>query len=95
MVAFDNNAADKPVFTRVADAGPVPDEGRVRRGVRVHVGESLSAGGSAISRCRWYFTTPISGHVFCAGSSWDEDATWIGFFDGHLQLFRDGHIEDR
>jgi hypothetical protein len=35
---------------------------------------------------------PASGHVF-ARSSWDEDATWIGFFDGHLQLFRDGHIE--
>src|SRR5262249_32442584 len=34
---------------------------------------------------------PVSGHLF-ARTSWDEDATWIGYFDGHLQLFRDGHI---
>jgi len=45
-----------------------------------------------------YFQMPLvfhdadSGHVF-ARSSWDEDATWIGFFDGHLQLFRGGKIE--
>jgi hypothetical protein len=38
------------------------------------------------------FHDATSGHVF-ARSSWDEDATWIGFFDGHLQLFREGHIE--
>jgi hypothetical protein len=45
-----------------------------------------------------YFHIPLvfhdgaTGHVF-ARTSWDEDATWIGYFDGHLQLFRDGHIE--
>jgi hypothetical protein len=38
------------------------------------------------------FHDAVSGHVF-ARSSWDEDATWIGFFDGHLQLFRNGRIE--
>ena len=38
------------------------------------------------------FHDAVSGHVF-ARSSWDEDATWIGYFDGHLQLFRDGQIE--
>jgi len=45
-----------------------------------------------------YFHIPLvfhdasTGHVF-ARTSWDDDATWIGYFDGHLQLFRDGRIE--
>lgn len=45
-----------------------------------------------------YFHTPLifhdafTGHVF-ARTSWDENATWIGYFDGHLQMFRDGHVE--
>jgi hypothetical protein len=33
-----------------------------------------------------------TGHVF-ARSSWEEDAAWIGYFDGHLQLFRDGQLQ--
>ncbi len=45
-----------------------------------------------------YFHVPLvfhdsaTGHVF-ARTSWDEDATWIGYFEGHLQLFSDGKIE--
>jgi hypothetical protein len=45
-----------------------------------------------------YFHTPLifhdtqTGHVF-ARTSWDENATWVGYFDGHLQMFRDGHVE--
>jgi hypothetical protein len=35
---------------------------------------------------------PLTGHVF-ARTSWDEDATWLGYFDGQLQLFRDGKIQ--
>lgn len=38
------------------------------------------------------FHNPATGHVF-ARTSWDEDATWIGFFDGQLQVFRDGKLE--
>jgi hypothetical protein len=44
-----------------------------------------------------YFQMPlvyhdsVTGHVF-ARTSWDEDATWLGYFDGQLQLFRDGKI---
>ena len=40
-----------------------------------------------------YFHIPLvfhdagTGHVF-ARTSWDEDATWIRYFDGHLQIFR-------
>jgi len=45
-----------------------------------------------------YQTLPLvfhdasTGHVF-ARTSWDEDATWIGYFDGALQLFRDGGVQ--
>jgi hypothetical protein len=44
-----------------------------------------------------YFQEPlvyhdsVTGHVF-ARTSWDEDATWLGYFDGQLQMFRDGKI---
>ena len=38
------------------------------------------------------FHDASTGHVF-ARTSWDEDATWIGYFEGHLQVFRDGKLE--
>jgi hypothetical protein len=38
------------------------------------------------------FHDPSTGHVF-ARTSWDDDATWIGYFDGRLQVFRDGKLE--
>jgi hypothetical protein len=33
-----------------------------------------------------------TGEVF-ARTSWEEDATWIGYFDGRLQLFQDGRLQ--
>jgi hypothetical protein len=45
-----------------------------------------------------YFHVPLvfhdasTGHIF-ARTSWDEDATWLGYFDGNLQLFKDGKIQ--
>jgi hypothetical protein len=45
-----------------------------------------------------YFQMPLvyhdalSGHLF-ARTSWDENATWLGYFDGQLQMFRDGKVE--
>jgi hypothetical protein len=33
------------------------------------------------------FHDPATGHVF-ARTSWNDDAVWIGFFDGTLQMFR-------
>ncbi len=45
-----------------------------------------------------YFQMPLvfhnaaNGRLF-ARTSWDEDATWIGYFDGNLQLFRDGEVQ--
>ena len=38
------------------------------------------------------FHDPATGHVF-ARTSWEEDATWIGYFDGALQLFRNGGVQ--
>jgi hypothetical protein len=38
------------------------------------------------------FHDAATGHIF-ARTSWDEDATWIGYFDGHLQLFKDGQVQ--
>ncbi len=38
------------------------------------------------------FHNPATGHVF-ARTSWDQDSTWIGYFEGHLQVFRDGKLE--
>jgi len=33
-----------------------------------------------------------TGRLF-ARTSWDEDATWLGYFDGQIQLFRDGQLQ--
>ena len=33
-----------------------------------------------------------TGEVF-ARTNWEEDATWIGYFDGRLQLFQDGRLQ--
>lgn len=38
------------------------------------------------------FHEPFSGEVF-ARTSWDEDATWMGYFEGRLQLFRNGSLQ--
>jgi hypothetical protein len=32
---------------------------------------------------------PATGHVF-ARTSWEEDATWVGYYEASLQMFRDG-----
>jgi hypothetical protein len=45
-----------------------------------------------------YFHAPLlfhdgtTGNLF-ARTSWDEDAEWLGYFDGHMQVFRDGKIQ--
>ena len=38
------------------------------------------------------FHQPYTGEVF-ARTSWEEDATWIGYFDGRLQLFQNGKLQ--
>ena len=38
------------------------------------------------------FHDPKNGRLFVR-SSWDDDATWLGYFDGKVQLFEDGRIQ--
>jgi hypothetical protein len=44
-----------------------------------------------------YYHVPLALHDEIGGqlfvrSSWEDDASWIGFFDGQLQLFKDGGV---
>jgi hypothetical protein len=38
------------------------------------------------------FHNPANGHVF-ARTSWEEDATWLGYFEKNLQIFQDGKLQ--
>jgi hypothetical protein len=45
-----------------------------------------------------YFHMPLKFHDrkngrFFIRSNWDDDATWLGYFDGKVQLFEDGRIQ--
>ena len=91
MVAYDNNAADSQYLQ-----GWLLQDRFLMRGAMGVVYEFLWANpyqpGLSYFQMPLVFHDAVSGHVF-ARSSWDEDATWIGFFDGHLQLFREGKVE--
>ena len=91
MVAYDNNAADSQYLQ-----GWLMQDRFLMRGAMGVLYEFMWANpyqpGLSYFQMPLVFHDAASGHVF-ARSSWDEDATWIGFFDGHLQLFRDGKIE--
>jgi hypothetical protein len=91
MVAYDDNAAESQYLQ-----GWLMQDRFVMRGALGSVYEFLWA--NPYQPGLSYFQTPLvfhddfTGHVF-ARTSWDEDATWVGYFDGHLQMFRDGHVE--
>jgi hypothetical protein len=91
MVAYDNNAAESQYLQ-----GWLMQDRFLMRGALGAVYEFMWANpyqpGLSYFQMPLVFHDAASGHVF-ARSSWDEDATWIGFFDGHLQLFRGGKIE--
>jgi hypothetical protein len=38
------------------------------------------------------FHDPTSGNMF-ARTNWEDDATWLGYFEGRLQLFQNGQIQ--
>jgi hypothetical protein len=90
MVAFDSNEAGNQYLQ-----GWVMQDRFMMRGALGAPYEFLWANpyqpGLSYSQAPLVIHDPVSGHLF-ARTSWDEDATWIGFFDGHLQLFRDGRI---
>ncbi len=91
MVAFDNNAIESQFLQ-----GWLMQDRFLMRGALGVVYEFMWA--NPYQPGLSYFHEPLvfhdgaTGHVF-ARTSWDEDAVWIGYFDGHLQLFRDGQIQ--
>jgi hypothetical protein len=91
MVAYDPNAAD----SQYLQGWLMQDRFLMRGGLGAPY-EFLWANpyqpGLSYFQMPLVFHDDVTGHVF-ARSSWDEDAAWIGYFDGHLQLFRNGSIE--
>ena len=91
MVAFDDNA----LYSQYLQGWLMQDRFLMRGGLGV-VYEFLWA--NPYQPGLSYFQVPLvfhdasTGHVF-ARTSWDDDATWIGYFDGHLQMFTDGRVE--
>ena len=91
MVAFDNNAADSQYLQ-----GWLMQDRFQMQGAFGSPYEFLWADpyqpGLSYFRVPLVFHDGFTGHLF-ARLSWDEDAAWIGYFDGHLQLFNDGAIQ--
>ena len=91
MVAFDSNATE----TQYLQGWLMQDRFTMRDPLG-SVYEFLWANpyqpGLSYSLLPLVFHNSDAGRFF-ARTSWDEDAAWIGFFDGHLQLFRDGKLQ--
>jgi hypothetical protein len=91
MVTFDSNAAENQWVQ-----GWLMQDRFVMRGAQGIPYEFLWANpyqpGLSYFLAPLVFHDPATGHLF-ARSSWDEDAIWMGYFDGRLQLFRDGKIQ--
>jgi hypothetical protein len=91
MVAFDNNATEVQFVQ-----GWLMQDRFLMRGALGLPYEFLWANpyqpGLSYAHVPLVFHDDRTGRVF-ARTSWDEDATWIGYFDGQLQLFRDGQVQ--
>jgi len=91
MVAFDSNAAENQWVQ-----GWLMQDRFMMRGALGAPYEFLWANpyqpGLSYFLAPLVFHDPLTGHLF-ARSSWDEDAIWVGYFEGRLQLFRDGQIQ--
>ena len=91
MVAFDSNAPESQYLQ-----GWLMQDRFLMRGALGAVYEFLWANpyqpGLSYFQLPLVFHDGATGHVF-ARTSWDENATWIGYFDGHLQLFQEGRIQ--
>ncbi len=91
MVAYDNNAQD----SQFLQGWLMLDRYQMRGSLGV-VYEFLWANpyqpGLGYDRLPLVFHDPLSGHVF-ARTSWDDDATWVGHFEGRTQLFQDGQLQ--
>lgn len=91
MVAYDNNAQSSQFLQ-----GWLMQDRFIMKGAFGSVYEFLWANpyqpGLSYFHMPLVFHNADTGRVF-ARTSWDEDATWIGFFDGRLQMFRDGQVQ--
>jgi hypothetical protein len=91
MVAYDSNALENQYL----QGWLMQDRFLMRGGFGVPY-EFLWANpyqpGLSYFRMPLVYHDALTGHFF-ARTSWDEDATWLGYFDGHLQTFHDGKIE--
>jgi len=91
MVAYDTNALDSQLLQ-----GWLMRDRFLMRGSLGAVYEFLWANpyqpGLNYDQIPLVFHQPYTGEVF-ARTSWDEDATWIGYFEGRLQLFQNGRLQ--
>ncbi len=91
MVAFDNNAQE----VQFVQGWLMDDRFMMRGGLGVAY-EFLWANqyqpGLSYEKLPLVFHDEKTGRLF-ARTSWDEDATWLGYFDGQIQLFRDGQLQ--
>jgi hypothetical protein len=91
MVAYDTNALNSQLLQ-----GWLMRDRFVMRGSLGAVYEFLWANpyqpGLNYDQVPLVFHEPFTGEVF-ARTSWDEDATWIGYFEGRLQLFQNGKLQ--
>ena len=91
MVAYDTNALESQLLQ-----GWLMRDRFMMRGSLGAVYEFLWANpyqpGLNYDQVPLVFHEPYTGEVF-ARTSWDEDATWIGYFEGRLQLFQNGRLQ--
>jgi hypothetical protein len=91
MVAYDTNALNSQLLQ-----GWLMRDRFLMRGSLGAVYEFLWANpyqpGLNYDQVPLVFHEPYTGEVF-ARTSWDEDATWIGYFQGRLQLFQNGRLQ--
>ena len=91
MVAYDNNALE----TQYLQGWLLQDRFLMRGPFGIPY-EFLWANpyqpGLSYSLLPLVFHNPANGDVF-ARTSWEEDATWIGYFEGSMQLFQDGKLQ--
>jgi hypothetical protein len=91
MVAFDDNASESQYLQ-----GWLMQDRFLMRGALGAAYEFMWANpyqpGLSYTLLPLVYHDAATGHVF-ARTNWDEDATWIGYFDGRLQLFQNGQIQ--
>jgi hypothetical protein len=90
MVAFDSNAPESQVLQ-----GWLMNDRFLMRGLFGIPYEFLWANpyqpGLSYYHVPLVYHDELFGRLFVR-SSWEDDASWAGFFDGQLQLFRDGQV---